>query len=232
MPTGPSSPTASATPCRPMRPSTASTFSTAAWIGWPRWCARWPGLRQSSFHAHVLVEMLLDRWLMERDPVPLHHYYQAFQPEVVAFVAEHGVSEPGQRAGLRAALERFATSQFLRTYRTSEGLANRFLASPAAALAVGMARIRGGRAWRRHRAVARALRSGLGRARRSGARDSEPLKNGSFPFGLLAPALLTGIEARGRAEPRPDPFSLAVGTSQIVLPLSRAFDACPGGTTP
>lgn len=89
--------------------------------------SRWPALRRASFYAHVLVEMLLDRWLMERDPRPLDEYYQAFQPEILAFAAEHGVSQPDARVTLRALLERFATLQFLRTYTTADDLAKRFL---------------------------------------------------------------------------------------------------------
>ena len=89
--------------------------------------SRWPGLQQVAFYAHALVEMLLDRWLMERDPRPLEQYYQAFTPEIFAFVAEHAVNQPGQSPALLAVLEGFAASQFLRSYVTAEGLAKRFL---------------------------------------------------------------------------------------------------------
>jgi hypothetical protein len=89
--------------------------------------ARWPGLRQASFYAHVLVEMLLDRWLMEQDPRPLDLYYQAFQPELLTFAAESAVTEASSTPSLHAVLDRFVTSQFLRTYTTAEGLARRFL---------------------------------------------------------------------------------------------------------
>ena len=82
---------------------------------------RWPDLRHASTYAHVLVEMLLDRWLMERDVRPLDIYYQAFQPQNLAFAAEHAVLDPGVSPALLAVLERFATLQFLRGYTTAKG---------------------------------------------------------------------------------------------------------------
>jgi hypothetical protein len=88
---------------------------------------RWPGLRQTSFYAHALVEMLLDRHLMEQDPQQLDLYYQAFQPDTLAFAAGHAINEPGQAPALHGVLERFAATQFLRTYTTAEGLSKRFL---------------------------------------------------------------------------------------------------------
>jgi hypothetical protein len=89
--------------------------------------AHWPGLQHASTYAHVLVEMLLDRWLMARDPGPLDIYYQAFSADNLAFAAEHGVIEPGVAPALLAVLERFASLQFLRGYTEAEGLAQRFL---------------------------------------------------------------------------------------------------------
>lgn len=96
------------------------------------WLARqlrehWPGLQHASTYAHVLVEMLLDRWLMERDSRPLDTYYQAFSPQNLAFAAEHAVVDPEVAPHLLAVLERFAGMQFLRGYTQAEGLAQRFL---------------------------------------------------------------------------------------------------------
>ncbi len=88
---------------------------------------RWPELQHASTYAHVLVEMLLDRWLMERDLRPLETYYQSFSPQNLAFAAEHAVSEPSVAPALLAVLERFANLQFLRGYFDAEGLALRFL---------------------------------------------------------------------------------------------------------
>lgn len=89
--------------------------------------AHWPGLQHASTYAHVLVEMLLDRWLMERDARPLDVYYQAFSPQNLAFAAEHAVVDPEGAHHLLAVLERFAGMQFLRGYTQADGLAQRFL---------------------------------------------------------------------------------------------------------
>jgi hypothetical protein len=96
------------------------------------WLARqlrthWPDLQHASTYAHVLVEMLLDRWLIEQDPRPLEIYYQAFSPENLSFAAEHAVVDPVAAPALLAVLERFAGLQFLRGYTHAEGLALRFL---------------------------------------------------------------------------------------------------------
>jgi hypothetical protein len=89
--------------------------------------AHWPDLHHASTYAHVLVEMLLDRWLIETDPAPLETYYQAFSPENLGFAAQHAVSESEVSPALLAVLERFAGLQFLRGYTNAEGLAMRFL---------------------------------------------------------------------------------------------------------
>lgn len=89
--------------------------------------ARWPELRHASTYAHVLVEMLLDRWLMERDARPLEAYYQAFSAQNLAYAAQHAVNEPSVAPALLAVLERFASLQFLRGYTDAESLALCFL---------------------------------------------------------------------------------------------------------
>jgi hypothetical protein len=88
--------------------------------------ATWPELRRTSFYAHVLVEMLLDRWLIQRDPRPLADYYAAFHETNLGFAAEHAVTDRSSGPSLRAVLDRFVSSRFLEAYATPAGLAQRF----------------------------------------------------------------------------------------------------------
>lgn len=88
--------------------------------------ATWSELRRTSFYAHVLVEMLLDRWLIQRDPRPLVDYYAAFHEANLAFAAEQAVTDGSSSPTLRAVLDRFVTSRFLEAYATPAGLAQRF----------------------------------------------------------------------------------------------------------
>ncbi len=83
---------------------------------------RWGGLV-----GHVLVEMLLDRWLMERDPGLVERYYTRFAPEIRDRAADLATHEPDRRHELAALLERFVELKFLADYVTFEGLCFRFV---------------------------------------------------------------------------------------------------------
>lgn len=89
--------------------------------------AAWPALRHADLMAHVLVEMLADRWLMSHEPGLLDWYYEAFDADTRQAVAALSTREPVARQEVAAMLELFAGSQFLRDYPDAGGLAGRFL---------------------------------------------------------------------------------------------------------
>jgi hypothetical protein len=86
----------------------------------------WPGLEHGEAAAHILVEMILDRWLMLRDPARLAGYYACFTREAIAAASHFGASSDEARAALTGVLSFFAESRFLEDYRTPAGLALRF----------------------------------------------------------------------------------------------------------
>ena len=88
-----------------------------------------PEMRHVHIAAHVCVEMLLDRFLIDTDPTILDRYYSTFTPEHIATASETTLSEPGAAAALQALLRRFAESAFLREYRSTPGLLVRMMRS-------------------------------------------------------------------------------------------------------
>lgn len=92
----------------------------------PRVAALWPQFRHATMAAHILVEMMLDRFLLQRDGQMAERYYANFAEPVVARASElAGDSEPKQKDML-AVLQRFVSWGFLRDYLRAEGLAYRF----------------------------------------------------------------------------------------------------------
>lgn len=79
--------------------------------------------QRSWFFGHVLVELLLDAWLMERTPTLLDDYYRALSGldpgELVAHAAPW-MSRPPRRLGWF--VELFLEHRFLEGYATDEGL--------------------------------------------------------------------------------------------------------------
>ncbi len=87
----------------------------------------WPDLRHATMAAHVLVEMLLDRWLIQRYPSHLDHYYAAFSTDVLDLACAWTASDQASSLALRQVLRTFVDSAFLRDYAQPTGLAFRFL---------------------------------------------------------------------------------------------------------
>jgi len=78
------------------------------------------------FFGHILVEMLLDAWLMEEDPTRLDEYYAVLSAADLAQVRKESapwLSQPAQR--LEWFMDVFLESRFLEGYRTDEGLLHR-----------------------------------------------------------------------------------------------------------
>ncbi len=87
-------------------------------LGEPRW---------ATVCAHVLVEMLLDRWLIERDTGFLDRYYAHFDDtnrERAAALASHRADMQQELAQL---LAYFVELRFLADYTRAEGLAYRLV---------------------------------------------------------------------------------------------------------
>lgn len=77
-----------------------------------------PDLQRASFLAHILVEILLDAWLMWRDPTLADRYYEALDTlplDTVVTSLNAWATEPAVR--LASWIEGFRRIQFLRTYR-------------------------------------------------------------------------------------------------------------------
>jgi hypothetical protein len=87
----------------------------------------WPGLRHGTMAAHVLVEMLLDRWLIRQYPSRLDQYYAAFSADVIDLACAWTASDQASSLALRRMLHGFVESAFLRDYAQPTGLALRFL---------------------------------------------------------------------------------------------------------
>lgn len=86
----------------------------------------WPSVGHGEMAAHILVEMVLDRWLMLRDPARLERYYACFTDENIALAAQHGATTDPAREVLANVLRFFANERFLADYVRPEGLARRF----------------------------------------------------------------------------------------------------------
>lgn len=89
----------------------------------------WPGLGDPELAAHLLVEMLLDRWLMQRDPTGpavITRYFDSFHPDVIAEAARLGAGADTAAEPLERLLRAFADSRFLADYLHADGLIRRF----------------------------------------------------------------------------------------------------------
>lgn len=76
-----------------------------------------PELRRTTFLAHILVEILMDAWLMRRDPTLADRYYaslDALDLDRVVGWLNTWATEPAAR--LASWIEGFRRIQFLRTY--------------------------------------------------------------------------------------------------------------------
>ncbi len=96
-----------------------------AWLA-PRIEPVWQGLRHASLAAHVLVEMVLDAWIVEREPARLDDYYACFSPLQNRTAAMLSASDAPMETEVMAVLDRFSGTQFLRDYATPEGTVDRF----------------------------------------------------------------------------------------------------------
>lgn len=78
---------------------------------------RHPTIRRTNFLAHILVEVLLDAWLLQRDPTLADRYYASLDrldlDPLVAWLNQWA-TEPAP--GLASWIEGFRRIQFLRTY--------------------------------------------------------------------------------------------------------------------
>ena len=76
-----------------------------------------PELRRATFLGHILVEILMDAWLMRRDPTLADRYYAALDElalEPLVGWLNAWATEPADR--LTSWIEGFRRIQFLRTY--------------------------------------------------------------------------------------------------------------------
>lgn len=87
------------------------------------------GVRHAHLAAHVAVEMLLDRWLIERDPGILDSYYGALDEGSLHESCRLAFAQVEQRMAARRLLDRFVASAFLREYRSDRGMVGRWLRS-------------------------------------------------------------------------------------------------------
>ena len=97
-----------------------------AWLA-PQLEPLWKGLRHGHLAAHVLVEMILDAWLIERQPMRVDDYYACFSPSRIRLAARWSASDKLMENEVISVIERFSNSQFLRDYATPEGLLDRFV---------------------------------------------------------------------------------------------------------
>jgi hypothetical protein len=88
--------------------------------------ALWPSLGSLELGAHLLIEMLLDRSLMSRDPTLVDNYYRSFAPAHIEFVSLHATTVPESRVALIKVLNAFTDSRFLADYLRPELLVLRF----------------------------------------------------------------------------------------------------------
>ena len=97
-----------------------------AWLA-PQIEPAWEGLRHASLAAHVLVEMVLDAWIVKREPSRLDDYYACFSPPRNRTAAMLSASDAPMETEVMAVLARFSGVQFLRDYATPEGTVDRFV---------------------------------------------------------------------------------------------------------
>jgi hypothetical protein len=84
-------------------------------------------MRHLGLAAHILVEMLLDRWLIERQPGVLDRYYDRFSDVSRRRASDLAHAGPDGQDALAGVLERFAAARFLSGYTSWEGLAQRLV---------------------------------------------------------------------------------------------------------
>lgn len=82
--------------------------------------------RHQALAGHVLVEMLLDRWIIERDGGVVDRYYGRFGSDACGRASALSSTDDAGREQMAACLERFTTVRFLADYRCGHGLARRF----------------------------------------------------------------------------------------------------------
>jgi hypothetical protein len=104
-------------------------FSARTSLLAPALSKTWPELRHPQLAAHVLVEMLLDRFIMRYNRAALDLFYQAFSSERVTTACSFGSDTPQDSETLQRILSSFSTSRFLEEYLSNQGLVSRFLRS-------------------------------------------------------------------------------------------------------
>ncbi len=97
-----------------------------AWLG-PKLMSRWPGLRHANLAAHILVEMVLDGWIIHRERGRLDAYYACFTPDLISTAARWSANDTQMEASVHSIVSRFASVQFLRDYETAKGTTDRFV---------------------------------------------------------------------------------------------------------
>jgi hypothetical protein len=98
-------------------------------------------VRHGGLAAHIAVEMVLDRWLIERQPHLLADYYARFSTGCRRRATELSHAEPDRRAALDGVLDRFAATRFLADYTSWDGLGHRFVRTLARVGIVDGARV-------------------------------------------------------------------------------------------
>lgn len=93
----------------------------------PRLRRRLGPRRHLGLAAHILVEMLLDRWLLERRPALLDRYYGRFSDAWRRRASDLAHAEPDGRDALVRVLDRFAAIRFLADYTRWDGLVLRLV---------------------------------------------------------------------------------------------------------
>jgi hypothetical protein len=88
-----------------------------------------PALRWAHLAAHVVVEMLLDRWLIEQDPALLDRHYAALDAPSIELACGLTFAQGEQRTVMRQILDRYVSSAFLREYATDRGIVGRWMRS-------------------------------------------------------------------------------------------------------
>lgn len=87
----------------------------------------WPGLGSAALGAHVMVEMLLDRWLLRGDPGLVERYYASFSPTLIAFVSTQVSDDRESQEAMTKVLHTFTSTRFLADYPDRERLVMRFV---------------------------------------------------------------------------------------------------------
>jgi hypothetical protein len=86
----------------------------------------WPSLGSTELGAHIMVEMLLDRWLLRGEPNLVERYFASFQKTHIAFVSSVVATDRESQDVLARVLESFTASRFLADYAHPHLLVTRF----------------------------------------------------------------------------------------------------------